>query len=237
MSIGFEEVRSNLIGLKTCYFKVGYGSKLKLGLGEKVYYDNEKLKGKFLGEWNIFSLHCSWRILKDNIIICGYDDDIEFCNDSIDKLEIGNIKNISQSSEMDLSIEFNSGLLIDYFCQSTYEPIVVILSKTRQVTLELTQQGWIKPDPKETPAKLNKIEEIICAYSEVCNKRWNSIVPQREGEQECSDCFYLRGIDGHFYFWDYGICSNHKSKYDGQLVSVKSGCKFHENLNDMINDN
>jgi len=82
--------------------------------------------------------------------------------------------------------------------------------------------------------KLTQIEEILSSLSESCHKRWDGIVNQEESASKCDDCFFFRGLDGHFYFWDYGICSNEDSMFDGKLVSVDSGCNCCKKLKDIL---
>ena len=76
--ISLDDVKNKILGLKSCYIRVGYGGHLKLGLGEKKFYSNSELKGKYHGEWDIISRSCTWRIRRENIMLCGDGDEIEY---------------------------------------------------------------------------------------------------------------------------------------------------------------
>jgi len=236
MNVNFEEIRENLIGLGNCYIRVGYGGKLKIGLGDKIYYKHPGLQGKFYGEWDISSLFCSWRISEGKTFLCGYDDEIKYCNEVINSLSFGLISEVVQLSYFDIRIVFNTGIKIDYFRQSTDGASLVILGAKENIAYELFWDGWRQNDSKKSLGKLTRMEEIFSSLSESCHNRWDSIVDRDESNLKCNACFYFRGLDGHFHFWDYGICSNGDSIFDGKLVSVESGCNYHKHLKDILID-
>lgn len=234
MIVDFEEIRKNLIGLGCCYIRVGYGGKLRIGLGDKIYYKQPRLQGKFYGEWDISSVFCSWRISECKTLLCGYDDEIKVCNEAIDSLSLGCIIEVMQLSYFDIRIVFDTGVIIDYFLQSTDGASLIILGERENIAYELFWDGWKRTDSEKSLSKLTKIEELLSSLSKNCNNRWASIVTQKESNSKCNECFYFRGLDGHFYFWDYGICSNGDSLFDGKLVSVESGCNCHKTLKELL---
>ncbi|EHQ91030.1 DUF3027 domain-containing protein [Desulfosporosinus youngiae] len=234
MNAKFEEIRKNITGLDHCYIRVGYGGKLRLGLGNKIYYKHPRLQGKFYGEWDISSLSCSWRIADGKKLLCGYDDEVKFCNEVIESLHFGRISEVIQLSFFDIRLVFNSGKIIDYFLQSKEDVSLVISGEKEKVTYELFSDGWEKTSSKESSSKLTRIEEVLSSLSENCHNRWNRVVNHVESDLQCNTCFYFRGLDGHFYFWDYGICSNEDSMFDGKLVSINSSCTCHKELKDIF---
>lgn len=231
MSEIFNEIYANLIGKECCSIRIGFGSMLRIGIGEKVFYENPKLKGKFHGEWDIISRSCSWRIVKENKILCGDNDDIEECSNIVNKLTCGRVKDIFQTFEPDLTIQFDNNIHIEYFSNSLDDNQLIIMSRNK-ISYDLTVDGWIKENNDKHSQTLSQIDEFISKYSEECNKRWEKVIPECNN-LECDSCFYFRQIDGHFYFWDYGICSNGESPYDTKLVGIKSGCEFHKTLKDI----
>lgn len=232
----FEDIRKNLIGLNSCYIKVGYGGNLRFGLGEKIYYNKPCLKNKFYGEWDISTLFCSWRISNGRNIRCGYDDDIKYSNDILMNVDIGSIIELECNSGYDLKFLFDTGYIIDCFLQSTNGMSLSIINANNSLSYELFSTGWEVKSSKESFQKLTKIEELLSDLSENCHSRWAQIVPYIEIGSKCNECFYFRGLDGYFYFWDYGICSNEKSDYDGKLVGISSGCNCFEKLSDKLRD-
>jgi len=228
-----EDIKNILLGTQSCYIKVVYGSSLRIGLGEKIFYDNPQLEGRFHGEWNILSRYSGWRILKNNKIICGFDNEIKDCNNILKSADTGKLLDIVQLNEYDLRLIFENGYTIDFLCQSTDEPIVSIVSKNSKVEFDLTLNGWIQYRTDETSQKMNTIETALSSQSDECQNRWSKLIRISDTDNKCRDCFYFRGIYGGFYFWDYGLCSNGDSENDGKLVNVMSGCDFLKHLGDI----
>lgn len=234
MKISFEEIREKLIGLNAVVIKDSYGGWLRVGLGEKIYHDKKNKKGKYICEWDTASINSSWRVVNDEKILCTFNDEIEYCNDILSELKLGKIVDVLKTSNFDYKFIFDSGISIEYFCQSVDGSNLSILGRKENSSYELFSDGWEKEDVNEANGKLTKMDEIINSLSEDCQNRWKDTVPKKEDENECDDCFYFRGLGGHFYFWDYGICSNKESKNDGKLVNVKSGCAEHKQLKDLM---
>jgi hypothetical protein len=234
MNVEFNKVQGIILGYNTTAIKVAYGGWLRLGLGEKIYLDKSQLKGKFHYECDISSINSEWRIIANEQIICGSGNEIEYCTETINKLSIGRIINFIELSKFDLRIVFDSGLIIDFFCNATDETNLSILDYKNNISYEFFHDGWEQTDASVSTQKLTQIEEVLNSLSEECQNRWQEHVPEKDDEKECTDCFYFRGLNGHFYFWDYGICSNKESKNDGKLVNVKSGCTKLKTLNEHI---
>lgn len=225
----------NLIGLNCCYLRVGYGSNLKIGLGKKLFYKNPKLKGKFHGEWDILSRMTTWRIIKNGKFLCGFDDEIELCNIVLSDLECGKVTKIVQGSYSDISISFSNDIDIDFFSNSLGDPKLIVIGGNR-VSYELTLNGWEYESSDKNFKTLTDIEAILSVHSEDCSRRWEKNIPQNESVNKCTNCFYFRQIGGYFHFWDYGICSNKESTFDGKVVAFNSGCKHLKNLKDLLSD-
>lgn len=234
MNVAFNDIRKIMIGLNTSEIKVGYGSWLKLGFGEKIFFDKTKLKGRYMFEINVSSIHSAWRVFKDAEFICGSDDEIDYCSKLLDKLTAGKIVDILELSKFDIRITFESGIIIDFFCQSTEGVTLSALDYINRISFEFYHNGWEQSDSNEVTGKLTEIEKVLSSLSDDCQNRWQNIVPNKDDDNECDNCFYFRGINGHFYFWDYGICSNKESKNDSKLVNVKSGCSKHKELKELI---
>lgn len=231
--ISLESVKKKLIGLKSCYIVVGYGGHLKLGLGEKIFYKNTELKGKYHGEWDILSRQCTWRVRRESTILCGHEDEIEYSRVKLHSLELGAVMDILQREIFDFTIIFDSGIIIDYFMNMTYDPQLQI-SCNPNIAYELTEDGLIEIDPHELNRKSLEIDSVLNVYSEECCKRWSNLVCKTNSEKTCDECFYFRSIDGSFHFWKFGICSNFESQFDGKLVGNESGCNQFKQLKDLI---
>jgi hypothetical protein len=228
-----KEIKGMLIGLKVCYIGQKYGGYLKIGLGEKVYYDETGLKGKFHCQCDVSSRQSTWRIIQNNKILCGYGNEVEFNKGIFSSLELGSLVDIIQKTDFDITFMFDCGISVDFICNILEEPQLTITSYPT-VAYELCMDGWRKIDPNELFRKVSEIDSVLSDLSEDCCNRWNSMVPKSKNNKVCDNCFYFRTINGYFHFWEFGICSNRESPFDGKLVGVSSGCNELKALKDLI---
>lgn len=228
-----DDIRVFIIGVTNSFYKVGYGGKLRLGFGEKIYYDPIHSKDKFLHQINISSINSAWRITKDEEFLCASDDESKHWEKVLTGLTLGKVIEFVEISKFDIRIMFDSGFSIDFFCQSTDSSNLFILDYQNKIYYELFSDGWEQSDYKYPVNKLTKIDEVLSTLSEECQERWQNLIPQKDGENECDTCFYFRSISGYFNFWNYGICSNGQSTYDGNLVGFRSGCSKHKELKEL----
>lgn len=229
----FKNLYVSIVGKNCCYIRLGFGSQLRVGIGDKVYYKSSKLEGKYHGEWDLVSRTFAWRIIQDNKILCGSDDEPEFINDILRDFKLGVISHIEKRSIADIAISFSNGVNIDFFCCSNDDNQMILMKKD-ETAYEFTIDGIYEVTTNEHFNTLSEIESILSEYSKECSKRWKERVPGNNLVEKCDNCFYLRGIDGHFYFWDFGICSNVESPNDGKLVGSASGCEFYRQLKDIV---
>jgi hypothetical protein len=217
------DILNKMIGLACCEARVGYGRSLVLGFGEKIFYET-KFGTHFNGEWQLRTESSSWRVNKNKEILCGnYDEEEES-----DKL----LKNL-------LSLKFISIENINFYdamltLENDYQIYLLAQSKNEShfgffipndLYIEFNSTGnWIVKNAKESVGGLSEDEKLLNEHSENCFQRWKEITPEYNGEKYCNQCIFYRPLRGEFYFWDYGICSNEKSKFDASLVGVKSGC-------------
>lgn len=231
--ISLENIRDKILGLSSCYIRVSYGGLLRLGLGEKRFYKNSEMNGMYHGEWDIISRECTWRIRRNNVVLCGQGDEIEYSSEKALSLSLGTVVGVEQREIFDLTIIFDSGIIIDYFMNMAYEPQLQIICNPVSA-YELTEEGFIEIDPLELFKKSSEIDCTLKVYSDDCCKRWDKLVVKADTNKRCDDCFYFRSIDGYFHFWKFGLCSNHESEFDGKLVGIESGCEKFKQLKDLI---
>jgi flagellin-specific chaperone FliS len=233
MKDAFSNLYDSIVNKNCTFIRLGYGSQLRIGIGEKIYYKHPKLEGKYHGEWDLITRAFTWRISKNNRFLCGSDDEPEDIDKILKTLELGTVSHIEKKNIADISMHLSKGIIIDFFCCSKDDNQMIIMNGI-ETAYEFTLEGIYEVNTNEHFEKLSEIEAILSELSEACNKRWEEQVPDSGYSKECGDCFYFRGIDGHFYFWEFGICSNCESPYDGMLVGLKSGCQFHKYLKDLL---
>ena len=144
------------------------------------------------------------------------------------------VTKVNQNSKTDISIFFDNGFQVDTVLQGDRHTPFKIINHLRETNefkvIELTIHGsWKTPDELE----FTDVEKLSSKHSENTVKRWKDIVPAKSFNNHCRNCTYYLSTSGRFYFWDFGICSNGKSVYDGKVVGVKSSCENYSfNLND-----
>lgn len=219
------EILTKIIGLECCEAKIGYAGVLKLGFGEKVFYTHKLLEGVFHGEWDISSVTSAWRMVKDGKLICGACESEEESDLFLNILVGKKISNIIQPSPMDITFEFSNGITLLIFGQSRSNNILEVLAPG-DISLEFCEGKWIESSSIEPREGLSDEELIQSNFSENCHRRWETLVPKKQKENQCRECVFYRPISGRFYFWDYGLCSNNESDFDGKVVAVSSGCPY-----------
>lgn len=204
--------------------RVRYGGILNLIL-------RQDLKNGKTIKWNILSRQCSWRVIHNEYLVCGSEDEIEDIDNALSGLAIGEVTEIIQNGNLDFSLISNNGFRFDFYTNLTWEPQLTI--NNQEYAFELTQEGWIEIDKAELKNLYDKTFSVIDFYSKECTERWSNKVPKIQGTNSCETCFYFRSFGGSFYYWEYGVCSSKNSEYDGKLVSSKSGCIYHTELKDL----
>ena len=111
-----------LFGKPCCRKQVGLIKSLGLGFGKKVFLESselrDRLKHPFRGEWEIGTWNlCSWRISRENIIICDSNDssEIEKLDSAVEKIDFGHIVELLQPNDFDVRAIFDNGIYVDFF--------------------------------------------------------------------------------------------------------------------------
>jgi hypothetical protein len=218
-----SETLTKMIGLQCCEAKIGYADTLRLGFGKKVFYTHGTLKGVFHGEWDFSSASSAWRIVENSKLICGSYDSEEESDPVLKRLVGATLTNFTQISPLDFLFEFSNGIAVNILGQSGTDTILEVFAPEDKY-LEYLDGNWTESSSLEPMQGLTNEESIIENYSKKCHERWETVVPKEQQESQCRDCVYFRSISGRFYFWDYGLCSNEISDFDGKVVAVWSGC-------------
>lgn len=218
------EILNKMLGQSFCYAEIGYSGAFKIGLGNRIFYDHPRLSHLFHGEWDIITISSAWRIIKDEKIICGSYDFLEENESKFNTLVFGILLNINCTPPYGLALSFSSGIRIEYWNQSATDNSLEILAPNNTY-LELDHKGIWKESCSNIPAEcLTEEEKRFVKHTEECHTRWSKSLSQCEMDECCSNCAFYCPLSGHFYFWDYGLCSNTNSNYDGKVVGVKHTC-------------
>ena len=159
----------NAIGLRCCDVQIDSVGTLRFGLGDKVYYSQPKLQGKFHGEWDFLSSCSAWRMLKDQKFICG---SLDFREESghVGGILVGEqLTGIIKPTPFDLSLIFSNELQVNIFGQSGSDGSLEVLAPN-DLYLELIGGIWSIANSKEAVQRRNTEEEAICDYIERCKQ-------------------------------------------------------------------
>ena len=142
-----EEFQPLLIGKECCRVSVGAFKSLSMGFGKRVYHHNDKLVDTYFGEWEIGTFYCSWRVIKNNKILCGASDSVDSIDDlnrSINCIQFGSIISISIFSGIDVRIEFDNGVFVDFLATISDEDEYFHIFCPDNVYIELSSEGkWL----------------------------------------------------------------------------------------------
>jgi hypothetical protein len=117
MSTQIEEFLKPMFGKPCCRQRVWRYRSLHLGFGKKIFHGEKNLVDTYYGEWEIGTYYWSWRILKNEKILCGSGDlvkSIDALNAVVEKIDFGRIIGLKQITDLDVRAEFDTGLAVDF---------------------------------------------------------------------------------------------------------------------------
>jgi hypothetical protein len=198
---------------------LGYGGVLLLQLGISSKKDHEVLNK----ECEIRTNNASWRLIKGKNVVVGDYDDESCIKKELKSLVGSSIVEIKlEPMVTDIKMFFDDGLVLEIFGSSSNE-----------YAWELSvHDGYIQALPTNVLRRIasnftenmNSDEEAISSHSKACAARWEPQVSVSNTAKNCEECAYYRALQGQFHFWDYGLCTNSESRYDGKVVNIKSSC-------------
>ena len=216
----------NLIGLYCIESWCGYAGHLIIELS--TYPDKLSLLADNMEEpeWRFEIVSAAWRLTSNQIFQTGGYEDAEHNDKKLKSLVGSKVVKVQHNNKTDISVFFDNGFQLDTFLQGEeYTPFELqkrIKGTDEIKVLELTIHGeWKESDELEFTDE----EKLASEHSENTEKRWKGLVPAKSYDNHCRDCAYFLATSGRFYFWDFGICSNGKSNFDGKVVGVKSSCE------------
>ena len=181
MEIQIPNELREMIGLKCCTAKLALDNGLRIEFGNKVLHYHSKLLNKdmFHGEWSLLSTWSSWRVVKNNTIVCSAYDDEEFIESLIKSLLDSKLQNIIQCSNFDFSLVFDNGLTVEFFGVSDINYAVEVKCKDGDFFEFKASHGWTKV-ASTVCEELTRDEAILAKHSEKFNQRWENYIPKGE---------------------------------------------------------
>jgi Protein of unknown function (DUF3027) len=201
-------------GIPCTAARVRYYLNVVLGFGQAV--EEVGPHGTERGwTWEVMSWDGIWRVTKGKQTLFGSQSDETVIEARLPSLVGLTIERIDHESfPGDIRLFFNDGTVLEILGLSTDGDSAWSIKGPN---------GWF---PAGQRAALTEEEEHLFTHSEGCFKRWRERVPMGNEARRCKECAYYRHLHGAFYFWDFGLCTNAHSEYDGKVVNVGSVCDF-----------
>lgn len=117
------------------------GKRLCIGFGEV-----SKATTIAHGEWEVGTYDCSWRVVRDNRVVCASNDAIDIpseLEDSLKACDLGEFVGVMQLSELDTRFIFTHGNL-DILCTiSDDDEILHVFFPDKEVATLSVSEGWV----------------------------------------------------------------------------------------------
>ena len=218
-----KKINNSITELKCIQARIGYADVVKLDFGKKIYFKHPSIKSKYYGEVNISIETFSWRLINEQDVICGSSDNYKDAENGLNKI-IGKKVIEIKTKINDFAIKFENGFELTAYKATTEKDDLVFVDiennnkKDNFVYSGINWENYVNNG-------LTKDEIALDSFSEKTTERWNSRIPKIGNDNFCENCSYFLEMAGRFHFWDYGICANINSDFDGRITNVKSTCK------------
>ena len=144
-----NEFLKPMFGKPCCKQRVSEPRGLRLGFGEKLYHQNQKLIDPYYGEWELGTYYCAWRVVKAGRVLCGSDDSVESAselNAALASIQFGAILKVEQLGGVDICVSFDTKIAVDFFATTsdeTDECIEIIHSPSHTAVEFTVGSGWL----------------------------------------------------------------------------------------------
>jgi len=152
-TVNMSDVLNSVYGKKVCRVAVGKHNKLSIGIGEKVYHGNSRLKNNYYGEYEIGTYYGDWRIIREKKILLSSADKIDFktLNEKINKIQLDEVTKIT-SSQCDVQVTFRNGTTVEIIATPSDDEVFHIFCPDN-VYAEFTTAGIWKIGKSNAPWK------------------------------------------------------------------------------------
>lgn len=152
MNTEITELIEKIIGMQCSRKEVGRCRSLSLGFGVEGGVSN--ISKTAYREWEIGTYYSAWRFVRDGIVICGSQDvvdSIDELNRAIGQVDLGRLRSLRQLTDLDVRIEFDSGVAVDIFATTSDEDECFhIFCPEERVIQFSVRDGW-KAGPSDKP--------------------------------------------------------------------------------------
>ena len=211
-----------MLNLECSQARLGYGGILIIDLGDLIKYDHGTL---FYGKWQVRSYSGMWRIYETSNLVSGAYDDEPILEAAINLLLNRQLISVELSEHSsDARLRFSDSLFVEFMEASSKEDNWEVIGPQVHISFGPGPTPRVSGGDEANPG-LTPEEARICDHADECAKRWEQIIPpQASVERSCRRCAYYMPLLGMWYFWDFGLCTNPSSPFDGKVANVGTGC-------------
>ena len=147
LSQKIEDFFQPIKDLPCCRKHAGEHKSLSLGFGKKTFHHDDTLHNSYYGEWEIGTYSASWRIVKEDRIVCGSGDPVDSykeLNERIKTIDLGTFLRLELRSQFDVRVFLSNQTYIDFLgCYADQEEdIIHIFAPQNLFTGYSIAKGW-----------------------------------------------------------------------------------------------
>jgi hypothetical protein len=227
----FASAARALVGLEISKAWIGYGTAAILELG--TLRDEPGPDGRSFqkGEATVM-IGWSWRVEGPWSVLFGSTSTRQQVSEGLSTIESATLTGIGLDGALpELSVELSNGMRIRSFMSADGDPEWLVMLADGSALFVDNRELRHAAQGEPTEPEISAEEELVLSHSEQCARRWSAQVPPSHLFGRCEDCAFFRPMEGEFYFYDFGVCTNPGSAHDASVVAVDSGCPaFSESL-------
>lgn len=220
----FVTMASPLVGLNVSRAWIGYGTAAILELGtlrEETGADGRSFQK---GEATLM-VGWSWRVEGPRAVVFGATSTRRQVSEGLATIEGKTLSAITVDGKLpELTLDLSNGMRMRSFMSADGDPEWLVMLADGCALFVENRELRYAAQGEPTEPDISAEEELILSHSEQSARRWSTQVPPSHLFGRCEDCAFFRPMEGEFYFYDFGICTNPGSAHDAGVVAIDSGC-------------
>ena len=148
---GVSALVSKMVGLPCLRREVGEFKSLSLGFGEVAEQTTPKRRA--YRAWELGTWRSAWRLSHAGTVLCGSKDDNELSqmNQTLEQIELGRFLSLKQSSDLDIRVELDNGIVIDFLTTFSDDDESFHISCPGQIWVQFSAKGGWTVGPSNKP--------------------------------------------------------------------------------------
>jgi hypothetical protein len=178
-------------------------------------------------EYTMIFTAMAWRMTSTIEFKTGSYESTEYKDNGLKEFIGSRLVKIQYNTPTDLVFFFDNGYQIETFKHSSENGLMELFSfeqgEKEPTVIQMEASGdWSVAED----ISFTKDEKEFYKHSEDTDSRWQLLLPADDSDTPCSKCANYLPVRGQFHFWNYGLCSNEDSVYDGRAVGANCTCAY-----------